>query len=317
MTLNEMLGSSYAFVFPGQGSQSVGMGKELADASDIARETLEYANEILDMPLTSLCFEGPADELNDTWNSQVAIFAVGIAALRTLEEEVKAENRVLAPMMVAGHSLGQITALVAAGVLDFPNALKLVRERGRLMKEAGQKHPGGMIAVLGMDEDVLAKLVHEAAQGQALTIANRNCPGQIVISGEVDALDRFTTSAKEAGARKIARLPISIASHSILMSDAARELNETFDQLTFHDPAMPVIANSTAQHLHTGSEIREEMRDHVVKGVDWTGTIRTMIDNEITTFVEIGHGSVLAGLNRRIDRGTRTVGINDFGLPPA
>src|SRR5699024_9823037 len=154
--------------------------------------------------------------------------------------------------------------LERGGVLEFTAALKLVRERGRLMKEAGDTHPGGMIAVLGMDEDVLAKLVDEAAQGEALTIANRNCPGQIVISGEVSALDRFTALAKDAGARKIARLPISIASHSRLMEDAARQLNELFDQITFQDPAMPVIANSSGQRLNTGEEIREEMRNHVV-----------------------------------------------------
>src|SRR5699024_3000555 len=148
-----------------------------------------------------LCFDGPAEELNDTFNSQVVIFAVSIAALRTLEETAESEQTVLAPMMVAGHSLGQITPLVAAGVLQFPDALKLVRQRGRLMKEAGDAQPGGMIDVLGMDEQVLANLVDEAAQGQALTIANRNCPGQIVVTGEVAALDRFTDLAKDAGAR--------------------------------------------------------------------------------------------------------------------
>lgn len=317
MSLQDTLGTSYAFIFPGQGSQSVGMGQDLAGESDIARETLEQADGVLDMPLTRLCFEGPAEELNDTYNSQPAIFAISVAALRTLEQQAKDEDVVLAPMMVAGHSLGQLTALVAAGVLEFTAALKLVRERGRLMKEAGDVHPGGMIAVLGMDEDVLAKLVDEAAQGEALTIANRNCPGQIVISGEVSALDRFTGLAKDAGARKIARLPISIASHSRLMEDAARQLNELFDQITFQDPAMPVIANSSGQRLNTGEEIREEMRNHVVNGVDWTGTIQTMIANDITTFVEIGHGSVLAGLNRRIDRTTKTLSLKDLGLPSA
>ncbi|HWV35456.1 MAG TPA: ACP S-malonyltransferase [Thermomicrobiales bacterium] len=317
MSLQDTLGTTYAFIFPGQGSQSVGMGKDLAHASDIARETMEQADAILDTPLTQLCFEGPEDELNDTYNSQAAIFTVGIAALRTLEHKAAGEDIVLAPMMVAGHSLGQITALVAAGVLEFETALKLVRERGRLMKEAGDEHPGGMIAVLGMDEDILARLVDEAAQGQALTIANRNCPGQIVISGEVSALDRFTELAKDAGARKMARLPISIASHSSLMEDAAHQLNELFDQITFRDPTMPVIANSTGERLNTGAEIREEMRNHVVNGVDWTGTIQTMIANGITTFVEIGHGSVLAGLNRRIDRNTKTLSLKDLELPSA
>lgn len=317
MSLQDTLGTSYAFIFPGQGSQSVGMGKELTDASDVAREVMDEADAILDMPLSRLCFEGPEEDLSDTYNSQVAIFTVSIAALRALRQQADDEGVALAPTMVAGHSLGQITALVAAGVLDFPTALKLVRQRGRLMKEAGDEHPGGMIAVIGMDEEALARLVDQAAQGQALTIANRNCPGQIVISGEVAALDRFTDLAKDAGARKIARLPISIASHSSLMTNAARQLNELFDQISFRDPAMPVIANSTGERLNTGAEIREEMRNHVVNGVDWTGTIQTMVANGVSTFVEIGHGAVLAGLNRRIDRNTRTLSLRDLGLPSA
>lgn len=317
MSLNDTPGSTYAFVFPGQGSQSVGMGKELTDASAAARETMQQANDILDMDLAALCFEGPEEALGDTYNSQAAIFTVGVAALRSLGEAMEQEDTVLAPMMVAGHSLGQITALVAAGVLEFGPALTLVRERGRLMKEAGDEHPGGMVAVLGMEDDELAAVVERAAGDDVLTIANRNCPGQIVVSGELVALERFSELAREAGARKIARLPISIASHSSLMAEASRQLNDIFDRLTFQQPAMPVIANSTGQRLNTSEEIREEMRHHVVNGVDWTGTIRTMIDANITTFVEIGHGSVLAGLNRRIDRSTRTLGLKDLGLTPA
>lgn len=317
MSLNDTLGSTYAFIFPGQGSQSVGMGKDLAESSDAARGIMEQADEILDFPLSQLCYEGPGEELGDTWNSQAAIFTVSIAALRSLEEAAARDDIVVAPMMVAGHSLGQFTALVAAGVLDFGTALKLVRQRGRLMKEAGDEHPGGMIAVLGMDDDVLTELVAQAAQGDVLTVANRNCPGQIVVSGELAALDRFTELAKGAGARKIARLPISIASHSSLMSDASRQLNNLLDRLTFQQPAMPVVANTTGGRLNTAQEIREEMRHHVESGVDWTGTIQTMVENDITTFIELGHGSVLAGLNRRIDRSTTTLGLKDLGLTPA
>ena len=317
MSLNDTLGSTYAFIFPGQGSQSVGMGKDLAHASDAARGIMERADSILDFPLSKLCFEGPAEELGDTFNSQAAIFTVSIAALRTLEAAAEDEGIVLAPMMVAGHSLGQFTALVASGVLDFDNALKLVRERGRLMKEAGEQQPGGMVAVLGMDDDALSEIVDQAAQGDVLTIANRNCPGQIVVSGELVALDRFSDMAKEAGARKVARLPISIASHSSLMSGASDKLNEVFDSLTFQQPSMPVVANTTGERLNTAEEIREEMRNHVESGVDWTGTIRTMINNDITTYIELGHGSVLSGLNRRIDRSTSTLGLKDLGLTPA
>lgn len=317
MSLNETLGTTYAFVFPGQGSQSVGMGKELTESSDAAREVMEYADDILGFPLSRLCFEGPEEELAETFNSQPAIFAVGIAALRALEEKAESEEFNLAPMMVAGHSLGQFTALVAAGVLEFGNALKLVRERGRLMKEAGEANPGGMAAVLGMEDDAVASVVEQAAQGDVLTVANRNCPGQVVVSGEVAALDRFATMAQEAGARRVARLPISIASHSSLMSGATVELNTIFDALTFQPPQMPVVANTTGQRLNTTEEIREELRYHVERGVDWTGTIRTMLDAEIPTFVEIGHGSVLAGLNKRIDRSAKTLGLKDLGLPSA
>lgn len=317
MSLNDTLGTTYAFIFPGQGSQSVGMGKELANSSEAAKTVMEQADAILDFSLSRLCYEGPEEDLGDTFNSQAAIFTVSIAALRALEEAAASEDIILAPMMVAGHSLGQFTALVAAGVLDFSTALKLVRQRGRLMKEAGDEQPGGMIAVLGMDDDVLAGIVGEAAQGDALTIANRNCPGQIVVSGAVPALDRFTDMAKDAGARKLARLPISIASHSSLMAGASRQLNELFGRLTFQQPAMPVIANSTGQRLNNADDIREEMRHHVETGVDWTGTMHTMIESNIKTFVELGHGTVLSGLNRRIDRSATTLGLKDLSLTPA
>lgn len=316
MSLNETLGTTYAFVFPGQGSQSVGMGKELAESSDAAREVMQQADDILGFPLSEICFEGPEEELADTYNSQPAIFAVSVAALRALEEAA-GEETTLAPMMVAGHSLGQFTALVAAGVLEFGNALKLVRERGRLMKEAGEANPGGMAAVIGMEDDAVAAVVEQAAQGDVLTVANRNCPGQIVVSGEVTALDRFVEMAQQAGARKVARLPISIASHSSLMSGATPGLNTIFDALTFQPPQMPVIANTTGQRLNSAGEIREELRYHVERGVDWTGTIRTMVDTGITTVVEIGHGSVLAGLNKRIDRSVKTLGLKDLDLPSA
>lgn len=317
MSLNETLGSTYAFVFPGQGSQSVGMGKELVESSDVAHTVMDRADDVLGFPISRLCFEGPEEELGDTHNSQAAIFTVGIAALRALEARAQEDGVTLGPMMVTGHSLGQFTALVAAGVLEFDVALKLVRERGRLMKEAGTERPGGMVAVLGLEDEALAAVVEEAAQGDVLTIANRNCPGQVVVSGEVAALDRFGPLAQEAGARRVARLPISIASHSSLMSGASRQLNETLDTLTFGQPAMPVVANTTGGQLNTAEEIREELRHHVERGVDWTGTIQTMLDAGITTFVEVGHGSVLAGLNRRIDRSSKTLGLKDLGLTPA
>lgn len=317
MSLNETLGTSYAFVFPGQGSQYVGMAKELADASDAAREIIEHADAILNVPLSTMMYDGPEEELNDTYNSQPAIFTASVAALRALQEQAEAEDFVVAPMMVAGHSLGEFTALVAAEVIDFETGLKLVRARGQAMMEAGIANPGAMAAVLGMDDERLAALVDEAGRGEVLTIANLNCPGQTVVSGAVEPLVRFMELAKDAGARRIARLPISIASHSALMDPAAAALNELFDDLVFGEPSMPIVANSTGQPLNTSDEIREELRHHVVRGVNWTATIQTMVGAGISTFVEIGPGTVLAGLNRRIDKSTTTVSLKDLGLPPA
>jgi [acyl-carrier-protein] S-malonyltransferase len=174
-----------------------------------------------------------------------------------------------------------------------------------------------MTAVIGMEDEAVAALVDQAAEGDVLTVANRNCPGQIVVSGEIPALDRFEALAKDAGARKISRLPITIASHSSLMASATAGLNEIIDTLTLQQPDVPVVANTTGQRLNTAEEIREELRFHVERGVDWTGSVRTMLDAGITTFVELGHGTVLAGLNRRIDRGATTLSLKDLGLPPA
>ena len=317
MSLNETLGSTYAFIFPGQGSQTIGMGKELAGSASAAREIMDRADEVLGFPLSTLCYEGPAEELNDTYNSQAAIFTVSIAALRALEEDAESRGEHLAPMMVAGHSLGQFSAMVAAEVIEFENALRLVRERGRLMQEAGISHPGGMAAVIGMDETDLGELVDKAADGDVLTIANLNCPGQTVISGELAPLERFMGLAKDAGARKVARLPVSIASHSSLMAEASAALNGLIDGMTLQEPKMPLVANTTGKALNTAKEIREELRHHAERGVNWTETICTMVNNGITTFGELGPGSVLAGLNRRIDRSTTTVGLKELGLPSA
>jgi [acyl-carrier-protein] S-malonyltransferase len=317
MSLNETLGPSYAIVFPGQGSQYVGMAKDLAERSDVARETIEQADARLGTNLSTLMFEGPEDELNDTYNSQPAIFTASVAALRALQRNAGDEAYELSPMMVAGHSLGEFTAMVAAGVIGFEAGLDLVRARGRAMQDAGIARPGAMAAVLGMDDERIAQLVDEASNGEVITIANLNCPGQTVVSGAVTPLERFIELAKNAGARRVARLPISIASHSALMEPAAETLNELFDDVTFEPPRMPVIANSTGQPLSTVEEIREELRYHVVRGVDWTTSVRTMIDAGVTRFVEVGPGTVLAGLNKRIDKSVATLSLTDLGLPGA
>ena len=314
MSILETLGDSYAFVFPGQGSQTVGMGKELAEKSEAAKAILDEANHALRFDLGEMMFNGPEETLADTRNSQPAIYTLSAMALAALNEKAEKADGYLAPNLVAGHSLGEFSALYAAGVFDFVTGVKLVRARGEYMADAGEERPGAMAAVLGLDDDAVAELVQQAAQGEILTVANLNCPGQVVVSGEVAPLERFTELATGAGARRVARLPISIASHSELMQPAADKLNELFDQVTFHAPKMPVIANSTAEHLTTVEAIREELRNHVVNGVNWTATVQSMGAANITNLVELGNGSVLAGLNKRIDRSLSTIGLKDLGL---
>lgn len=294
----------------------MGMGTFLAENSDAAKELLDQANEALGFDLRTLMFEGPEEDLGDTRNSQPAIFTVSAMGLAALTERVEAEDEhaYLAPNMVAGHSLGEFTALLAAEVIDFTTGLKLVRARGKFMADSGETRPGAMAAVLGMDDDKLAELVEQAAGDDVLTIANLNCPGQTVISGEVAPLERFMEMAKDAGARRIARLPISIASHSTLMDPAAEQMNLLFDEITFNEPKMPVVSNSTGQAMTSAAEIREELRHHVVRGVNWTASVQTMAERGITTLVEIGNGNVLAGLNRRIDRSLTTLGLADLGI---
>jgi len=312
--LTDVVDSQLAMVFPGQGSQFAGMGRAIHDASAAARQIFEQADDVLQTPLTALCFEGPAPELEDTYNAQPAILTVSIAGLAAIRERAAATGKTIAPMMVAGHSLGELTALVAAEVLDFPTALRLVRERGRLMKEAGDERPGGMAAVLGLDEAELIEVCDEARQDGVLGIANANCPGQLVISGEVEPLLRAMDLAKARGAKRVARLGISIASHSPLMANAAAQLRARIDEAILHPPTVPVVGNGSGQAMTTVEDIREELAHHIERPVNWTGSVQTMIDAGVTTFVEVGPGQVLAGLIKRISRAVSTLGAGDLGL---
>jgi len=300
-----------AFVFPGQGSQHVGMGKGLFDVSETARRVFQRADEILGFGLTGMCFEGPEGDLNDTINAQPAILTVSIACLNVLRERWQAMGQVVAPQYVAGHSLGEFTALVAADVMDFDSALVLVRERGRLMKENGTERPGGMLAVLGLDREVVEAVVAEAAASGIITLANANSPGQIVLSGEAAALDRAAELARARGAVRVVRLPISIASHSPLMARAAAQFGEIVPRLPLRQPRIPVVANITGQILTSADDIRKELTDHILKPVQWTSSVVEMVARGSAEFLEIGPGQVLSGLIRRISTDAHVVTLND------
>jgi [acyl-carrier-protein] S-malonyltransferase len=290
------------------------MGKALYEASDTARRVFRRADEILGFALSKLCFEGPERELNDTINAQPAILTVSVACLNVLRERWQESGESIAPQYVAGHSLGEFTALVAADVIDFDTALVLVRERGRLMKENGQERPGGMLAVLGLERDALEEVVAEAASAGVITLANANSPGQSVLSGEAAALDRAAELAKARGAARVVRLPITIASHSPLMARAAAQFGEIVARLPLRQPRIPIVANITGQILTSAEDIRKELGDHILKPVQWTSSVVEMITRGSAEFMEIGPGQVLSGLIRRISQEARVVTLNDREL---
>ena len=300
-----------AFVFPGQGSQYVGMGKALYEASETARRVFRRADELLGFGLTRMCFEGPEQDLNDTINAQPAILTVSVACLSAMRERWHSLGQVVAPRYVAGHSLGEFTALVAADVIDFDTALVLVRERGRLMKENGTERPGGMLAVLGLDREVLEGVVADAGAMGVITLANANSPGQMVLSGEAPALDRAAELARARGATRVVRLPISIASHSPLMARAAAQFGEIVARLPLRQPRIPVVANITGQILTSADDIRKELADHILKPVQWTSSVVEMVARGSAEFLEIGPGQVLSGLIRRISQEAHVVTLND------
>lgn len=303
-----------AFVFPGQGSQYVGMGKALYEGSCAARRVFQQADEILGFKLSQLCFEGPAEELEDTINAQPAILTVSLACLEALREKLEAlGHKYQPPRYVAGHSLGEYTALVAAGVLDFADALRLVRERGRLMKESGDRRPGGMAAVIGLGRSALEAACARAAAetGGIVSVANANSPEQFVISGERAALDRAVVLIREAGARTVVPLRISIASHSPLMHQAAARLAEIIDRSPLRDPQVPVVTNIAGQVRTSAENIRAELTSQMVAPVEWVGSVREMVANGVDTFVEIGPGQVLSRLIKRISGDVKAISLND------
>jgi len=291
-----------AFLFPGQGSQSVGMGQALAQQYPIVRETFQQADEILGFHLTQLAWEGPEEELNDTINTQPALMVHSIAALRVLEQQFPWFK----PAFVAGHSMGELSALVAAEILPFEAALKLARRRGELMKQAGEISPGGMAAILGLDIPTLDEICAQAsAESEIVQVANDNCPGQVVISGAKPALDRAMSLASEAGAKRVVPLAISIAAHSPLMAHAQEGFNQAVESAPIQAATIPLIGNVTAKPLSDETEIRADLQAQLRSRVRWTETIQYLQAQGIDTFVEIGNGEVLCGLVKRIDRQTQ------------
>ena len=287
-----------AFVFPGQGSQAVGMGNELSGQYPAAKITFDEADSILGFSLSELMWNGPPDELNETVNTQPALYVHSVAAWRSfllLYPDFR-------PATVAGHSLGELSALMASGALSFSDGLTLVRTRGELMKRAGELNPGGMAAILGVDIPTLEKICAEASTADEIVqVANDNCPGQVVISGHKPALERAMAGAKAAGAKRALALQVSIAAHSPLMDSIQNEWNAAVDACAIDKPEIPVVGNVHARPLLTADELRADIKSQMQSRVRWTESVQLMLANGIQTYVEAGSGEVLLGMIKRID----------------
>jgi [acyl-carrier-protein] S-malonyltransferase len=308
LTANILADRKIAFMFPGQGSQKVGMGRVWADASPEARATFEEADEALGFPLSRLCFEGPEEELNLTANTQPALVATSIAVHRALG----ALAPELRPVAVAGHSLGEYSALVAAGALGFADALHLVRRRGELMQEAVPLGVGAMAAIIGLDPETIAGIAEEASQGEVCAVANYNGPAQTVLAGHKAAVDRAVALARERGARKATLLAVSAPFHSPLMRPAREGMAPLLEAAEFRDPRVPVVTNVDAAPVTTGEAARDALIRQIDSPVRWVESALWIEGSlGVETFVEVGPGNVLSGMTRRIVKSARTTAIPD------
>ena len=305
-----------AFVFTGQGSQSVGMGKALAEASPAAAAVLAEADDALGEPVSHLAFDGPAEQLDLTVNAQPALVAVSVAFLAALRERWAAAGIAAPqPAYAAGHSMGQYSAMVAAGVISLADAVRLVRERGRQMQASGQGRSGAMAAIIGLDDARIPEMLALGAPHGSVTVANRNAPGQIVISGDRAAVEAAVAGVRELGGRRGILLPVSVAAHSSLMAEAADGMSRVLASITFADPAIPLLANSNARPITTAAGARAELIEHLTRGVDWVAAVERMTADGVTTFVEIGPGKVLTGLIKRIAPDANAVAVDDAAAP--
>ncbi len=288
------------------------MGRTLATESPAAAAVFATADEALGFPISELTWDGPAERLDRTENAQPAILAASIAILESLRERWAAAGLAApTPAFIAGHSMGQYTAMVAAGALSLADGLALVRERGRLMQASGQGRDGAMAALIGLDDARLPELVAEASQHGVFVVANRNAPGQVVVSGERPAIEAGAELAKSLGAKRAIVLPVSVAAHSPLMAEAADGMRSALAGVTFHDPVAPLLANADARPIDTAEACRAELVEHLTAGVDWIRAVETMAAAGVTTFVEIGPGRVLTGLIKRITPDAEVIPADD------